>query len=161
MRIMQEEIFGPVVPIITVDDEDEAIELANDSPFGLGASIWTTDKDRGRRIARRIQSGMVWINDHMYSHGAMQTPWGGVKESGLGRAHSHIGFHECVNAKLIAWDPALAKNFWWHPYDASLGEAMNSAASILWGRDADKLGALKRGAKPFAGVVRKTLKRNV
>ena len=161
MRIMREEIFGPVIPIVTVDDEDEAISLANDSPFGLGASVWTGDKDRGRRIARRIQSGMVWINDHMYSHGAMQTPWGGVKESGLGRAHSHIGFHECVNAKLIAWDPALAKNFWWHPYDESLARAMNSAASLLWGRDADKLTALKRGAKPFAGVVRKTLKRNV
>ena len=81
---MREEIFGPVVPVIVVADEAEALERANDSNFGLGASVWTTDRAKGERIARRIESGMVWINDHSYSHGAMQTSWGGVKESGLG-----------------------------------------------------------------------------
>ncbi|MEA2427954.1 MAG: hypothetical protein QOF37_1582, partial [Thermoleophilaceae bacterium] len=79
MRIMREEIFGPVVPIVTVRDEEEAIRLANDSEFGLGASVWTADRDKGRRIARRLDAGMVWLNDHMYSHGAMQCAWGGVK----------------------------------------------------------------------------------
>jgi succinate-semialdehyde dehydrogenase/glutarate-semialdehyde dehydrogenase len=159
MRIMQEEIFGPVVPIVTVESEEEAIRLANDSPFGLGASIWTRDKDKGRRMARRIQSGMVWINDHMYSHGAMQTPWGGVKDSGIGRSHAAFGFHECVNVKHIAWEPGLTGEFWWHPYDESLGKAMDSAASLLWGRDADKLDALKRGLVPFARLGRKMLRR--
>jgi succinate-semialdehyde dehydrogenase/glutarate-semialdehyde dehydrogenase len=159
MRIMQEEIFGPVVPIMTVDSEEEAIAAANDSPFGLGASVWTRDKDKGRRIARRIQSGMVWINDHMYSHGAMQTPWGGVKDSGLGRAHSEVGFHECVNIKHIAYEPGMTRDFWWYPYDESLAKAMNSAASLLWGRDSDRLDALKRGAKPFGRIARKALKR--
>src|SRR5215204_1135059 len=70
MRIMREEIFGSVVPIVTVDSEEEAIALANDSEFGLGASVWTRDRGRGERIAGRIRSGMVWVNDHMYSHGA-------------------------------------------------------------------------------------------
>jgi acyl-CoA reductase-like NAD-dependent aldehyde dehydrogenase len=159
MRIMHEEIFGPVVPIVAVDSEEEAIRLANDSPFGLGASIWTEDRDKGRRIARRIESGMVWINDHMYSHGAMQTPWGGAKDSGVGRAHSSHGFHECVNLKLVAWEPGFAKQFWWHPYGDSLIEAMRSSAKLLYGRDADKLEALRRGAKPLAQVLRKTLQR--
>ena len=100
MRIMREEIFGPVLPIVTVDSEDEAIALANDSEFGLGASVWTMDRAKGERIARELESGMVWINDHMYSHGACQCSWGGVKESGLGRSHSKFGFYECVNIKL-------------------------------------------------------------
>jgi acyl-CoA reductase-like NAD-dependent aldehyde dehydrogenase len=69
MRLMREEIFGPVVPIVTVDSEDEAIALANDSDFGLGASVWTMNRAKGERIARRVQAGMVWVNDHMYSHG--------------------------------------------------------------------------------------------
>ena len=94
---MREEIFGPVLPIVIVDSEEEAIELANDSEFGLGASIWTRDRAKGERMARRIESGMVWINDHSYTHGACQCAWGGVKESGLGRSHSKFGFYECVN----------------------------------------------------------------
>jgi len=150
MRIMREEIFGPVVPIVTVDSEEEAIELANASEFGLGASVWTLDRDKGERIARRLESGMVWINDHMYSHGACQCSWGGVKSSGLGRAHSKFGFYECVNVKLVAWEPSRTRNFWWHPYDSSLGEALHSAAQLLYGRDDDKLGALRRGAGPLA-----------
>ena len=159
MRIMREEIFGPVVPIVTVDSEDEAIRLANDSPFGLGASVWTGDREKGRRVARRIEAGMVWINDHMYSHGAMQTPWGGVKDSGQGRAHSRYGFHECVNLKHIAYEPGLTKDFWWFPYDESLGVAMHNAAKLLYGRDADKAEALRRAAGPLARVLRKTLER--
>src|SRR5439155_2241422 len=72
MRIVREEIFGPVVPIMTVSSEEEAIALTNDSEFGLGASVWTLDRGKGERIARRIEAGSVWINDHMYSHGAWQ-----------------------------------------------------------------------------------------
>ena len=91
MRIMREEIFGPVLPIIVVDSEQEALTLANDSEFGLGASVWTSDRDKGERLAAEIEAGMVWINDHMFSHGACQCAWGGVKESGLGRTHSKFG----------------------------------------------------------------------
>ena len=159
MRIMREEIFGPVVPIVTVDSEDEAISLANDSEFGLGTSVWTLDRPKGERIARRIQSGMVWINDHMYSHGACQCSWGGVKDSGLGRAHSKFGFYECVNVKLLAWEPSRTRNFWWHPYDESLGEAMHASAELLYGRDDDKLSALRRGARPLMKVAAKMFRR--
>ena len=91
---------------MTVDTEQEAIALANDSQFGLGASVWTLDRAKGERIADRIQSGMVWINDHSYTHGACQCSWGGVKDSGLGRSHSKFGFYECVNIKLVSWEPS-------------------------------------------------------
>ncbi|MBA2506767.1 MAG: aldehyde dehydrogenase family protein, partial [Thermoleophilaceae bacterium] len=158
MRIMREEIFGPVVPIVTVDSEEEAIELANDSEFGLGASVWTLDRARGERIAHRIESGMVWINDHMYTHGACQCSWGGVKNSGLGRSHSKFGFYECVNIRLLTWEPSIARNFWWHPYDANLGKGLDAAASLLYGRDKDKLGALRRGVLPLAKVGARSLK---
>jgi acyl-CoA reductase-like NAD-dependent aldehyde dehydrogenase len=159
MRIMREEIFGPVVPIVEVRDEEEAIALANDSEFGLGASVWTVDRDKARRIARRIESGMVWINDHMYSHGAIQTAWGGVKSSGIGRAHSRFGFYECVNVKHVAWEPGRLRNFWWHPYDESLGRAVHASAQLLYGRDEDKRGALRDGAGSLARMGRKMLGR--
>jgi succinate-semialdehyde dehydrogenase/glutarate-semialdehyde dehydrogenase len=155
MRIMREEIFGPVVPIVEVSSEEEAIALANDSEFGLGASVWTLDRAKGERIARRIEAGSVWINDHMYSHGAVQTSWGGVKQSGVGRSHSKFGFYECVNVKHVAWDPSRTRNFWWHPYDESLGTALHAAAQLLYGRDEDKRAALKRGAVPLAKLGRK------
>ena len=158
MRIMREEIFGPVVPVITVESEDEAIALANDSEFGLGASVWTMDRKRGDRIARRLQAGMVWINDHMYSHGACSCSWGGVKDSGLGRSHSKFGFYECVNVKLLSWEPSRTRNFWWHPYDGALGRAMHSSAHLLYGREDDKAGALRRGAPAFASLTRKMLR---
>jgi acyl-CoA reductase-like NAD-dependent aldehyde dehydrogenase len=158
MRIMREEIFGPVVPIVTVACEDEAIGLANDSEFGLGASVWTMNRAKGERIAGRIQSGMVWINDHMFSHGACSCSWGGVKQSGLGRSHSKFGLWECVNIKLVTWEPSRTRDFWWHPYDESLGTAMSTSARLLYGRDADKPGALRRGLFPLLRVGRRTLR---
>jgi succinate-semialdehyde dehydrogenase/glutarate-semialdehyde dehydrogenase len=159
MRVMKEEIFGPVVPVIVVRDEVEAVERANDSDFGLGASVWTTDRAKGDRIARRIESGMVWINDHSFSHGAMQTPWGGVKDSGLGRSHSKFGLYECVNVKHVAWEPGLARPFWWQPYDETLGSALRSAARLLYGRNGTRLRGLREGALPLAKVGVRTLRK--
>jgi succinate-semialdehyde dehydrogenase/glutarate-semialdehyde dehydrogenase len=159
MRIMREEIFGPVLPIVTVDSEDEAIALANDSEFGLGASVWTTDRARGDRIARRLESGMAWINDHMYTHATCSCAWGGVKDSGLGRSHSKFGFYECVNVKQLSYEPGLTRNFFWHPYDASLGATLHQAARLLYGRDADKPEALRRAVRPAARVAAKMLRR--
>jgi acyl-CoA reductase-like NAD-dependent aldehyde dehydrogenase len=159
MRIMREEIFGPVVPIVEVADEEEAIRLANDSSFGLGASIWTCDRARGERMARRVEAGMVWLNDHMYSHGACACAWGGVKESGLGRVHSTFGFHECVNVKLVAWEPSRVRDFWWYPYDETVSAAVRSGVQLLYGRDADKPGALREGVRPLARLARRTLRR--
>jgi succinate-semialdehyde dehydrogenase/glutarate-semialdehyde dehydrogenase len=159
MRIMREEVFGPVLPIVTVEDEQEAIELANDSEFGLGASVWTKDRQKGERIARRIQSGMVWVNDHSFSHGACQCAWGGVKDSGVGRSHSKFGFYECVNIKMNAWEPGITRDFWWHPYDRALGEAVRASASLLYGKGAERTKALRDGAVPLLKVGRRTLKK--
>ncbi|HEX7059808.1 MAG TPA: aldehyde dehydrogenase family protein [Solirubrobacterales bacterium] len=159
MRIMKEEVFGPVLPIVVVDSEQEAIDLANDSEFGLGASVWTKDRQKGERIARRIESGMVWVNDHSFSHGACQCAWGGVKDSGVGRSHSKFGFYECVNIKMNAWEPGLARNFWWHPYDRTLGEAVRASAKLLYGRGATRTKALREGAGPLLKVGARTLKK--
>ena len=160
MRLMHEEIFGPVVPVIVVADEAEALERANDSNFGLGASVWTADRAKGERIARRIESGMVWINDHSYSHGAAQCSWGGVKDSGIGRSHSKFGFYECVNVKHIAWEPGLVRDFWWQPYDETLGSALRSSARLLYGRNGARLRALREGLVPLAKVGARTLRRD-
>ena len=149
MRIMREEIFGPVLPIVIVDSEDQAVELANDSDFGLGASVWTSDRSKGERIARELEAGMVWINDHMFSHGACQCSWGGVKDSGLGRTHSKFGLYECVNIKLRVWDSSAIRDPWWHPYDETVGSALRQAATILYGRPSIRAGALRAGAGPL------------
>ena len=159
MRIMKEEIFGPVLPIVTVPSEEEAIELANDSEFGLGASVWTRDREKGERIATQIQSGMVWINDHSFSHGACQCSWGGVKDSGLGRSHSKFGFYECVNIKLVAWEPGRTRDFWWQPYDQTLGKAVQSSARLLYGRNGGRLKALREGIGPLLKVTRRTMQK--
>ena len=159
MRIMKEEIFGPVLPIVTVSSESEAIELANDSQFGLGASVWTRDQGKGERMARQIESGMVWTNDHSFSHGACQCAWGGVKDSGLGRSHSKFGFYECVNVKQTSYEPGWTRDFWWQPYDAELGQAIRSSAQLLYGRNGKRLDALKEGAGALVNVGRKTLRK--
>ena len=145
MRIMKEEIFGPVVPVVIVESEEEAIELANDSEFGLGASVWTRDRRKGERIARRIRSGMVWINDHAYTHAAVQCAWGGVKDSGLGRAHSKFGFYECAEIKTVTWNSSRSRDFWWHPYDDTLGEAVRASAGLLYGGNGSKVKILRDG----------------
>jgi acyl-CoA reductase-like NAD-dependent aldehyde dehydrogenase len=152
MRIMREEIFGPVLPVVVVESEDEAVALANDSQFGLGASVWTSDRRKGELMARELQAGMVWINDHMFSHGACQCSWGGIKQSGLGRTHSKFGLYECVNIKLRVWEPSAVKNAWWHPYDETLGRALRQAATVLYGRPSIRAGALKDGLQPLLRV---------
>jgi acyl-CoA reductase-like NAD-dependent aldehyde dehydrogenase len=149
MRIMREEIFGPVLPIVVVDSEADAIALANDSDFGLGASVWTSDRGRGERMACELESGMVWINDHMFTHGACQCAWGGVKESGLGRTHSKFGLYECVNIKLRVWESSTLRNPWWHPYDETLGQALRQSAALLYGRPSIRAAALRSGAAPL------------
>ncbi len=159
MRIMKEEIFGPVLPVMTVESEQEAIELANDSEFGLGASVWTKDRAKGERMAHQIESGMVWVNDHSFSHGACQCAWGGVKDSGLGRSHSKFGFYECVNIKQLAWEPGWTRDLWWQPYDRKLGDAIRSSAQILYSRNGNRLAALREGIRPLVEVTRRTMQK--
>ena len=99
MRIFDEETFGPVTAVIEAADEDEAIKLANLSSFGLGASVWTTDRERGERIAGEIESGMVFINGMVKSDSRL--PFGGIKNSGYGRELSAVGIREFVNQKTV------------------------------------------------------------
>jgi succinate-semialdehyde dehydrogenase/glutarate-semialdehyde dehydrogenase len=159
MRIMREEVFGPVLPITIVADEEEAIERANDSEFGLGASIWTKNRAKGERMARRIESGMVWINDHSFSHGTCQCSWGGVKDSGIGRSHSKFGFYECSNVKVVTWEPGLARDFWWHPYDETLGQAIRASARLIYGRNGRRLRALREGGPSILKVGARLLRK--
>jgi succinate-semialdehyde dehydrogenase / glutarate-semialdehyde dehydrogenase len=99
MSAFDEEIFGPIASVISVKDENEAVSVANMSRYGLGASVWTTDKERGESVARRIDSGCVFVNSLMRSD--QRLPFGGVKKSGYGRELSELGIKEFVNAKTI------------------------------------------------------------
>jgi succinate-semialdehyde dehydrogenase/glutarate-semialdehyde dehydrogenase len=104
--IFTQELFGPVASVYVVDSEDEAIELANGTPFGLGGSVFTGDLARGRRIAARIESGMVFVNHPTWT--APELPFGGVKNSGYGRELSELGFGEFVNRRLVSVSPVGA-----------------------------------------------------
>jgi succinate-semialdehyde dehydrogenase/glutarate-semialdehyde dehydrogenase len=99
MPVASEEVFGPIAPVLTVKDEDEAIAVANSTEFGLGGSVWTKDLERGLRVARRIEAGTVFVNSIVKSDPRM--PFGGIKRSGLGRELSKYGLREFVNVKGI------------------------------------------------------------
>ena len=116
MKVMTEETFGPLLPVMAFDGEQEAVRLANDSRYGLGASVWTRDRRRARMLAERIDAGMAWVNDHAYSHGLAQLPWGGVKSSGGGVTHSKFGFYDMVEKRLVGEDSGRLPSGWWYPY---------------------------------------------
>ncbi|EMI17408.1 succinate-semialdehyde dehydrogenase [Rhodopirellula maiorica SM1] len=99
MPTFDQELFGPVASVYVVKDEDEAIELANHSSYGLGGSVYTKDIDRGRRVAERVETGMMFVNQPTNSQAEL--PFGGIKNSGYGRELSHLGILEFVNKKLI------------------------------------------------------------
>ncbi len=96
--VYYEELFGPVAVFYTVKNEQEAIDLANDSPFGLGCSVFTQDVERGRQVANKIDTGMVFINHQTWTQADL--PFGGTKGSGYGRELSELGMDEFVNKKL-------------------------------------------------------------
>ena len=99
MDIVREEVFGPAAPIIVVENEEQAVREANNSEFGLGASIWTNNIERGVKIARQIESGLVSVNEMVRSDPRL--PFGGVKKSGIGRELSEFGIREFVNIKSV------------------------------------------------------------
>jgi succinate-semialdehyde dehydrogenase/glutarate-semialdehyde dehydrogenase len=124
MKLFQEETFGPILAIQTVRDAEEAIYLANDSPFALAASVWTADKHRGEAIAHRLRAGAVMVNDAISYFGIAEAPHGGCGTSGWGRTHGKAGLLEMVQTKYIDVD-RLPRNEkpWWYRYGADLERA--------------------------------------
>jgi succinate-semialdehyde dehydrogenase/glutarate-semialdehyde dehydrogenase len=122
MKLMRDETFGPVLPIMTFKSDEEAIRLANDSIYGLTASVFTSDIARGKRLAEKIDAGTVMVNEVVYTHAVAQTPWGGVKQSGYGRTHGGLGLLELVSAQHIHLNamPRVA-DVWWFPYTKRAG----------------------------------------
>ena len=132
MTIMRDETFGPVLPVMTFKTEEEAIRLANDSVFGLTASIWTKDIARGRRLAERIEAGTVMINEVLYTHGIAQTPWGGIKESGYGRTHGRMGLLELVTPRHIHVNRiSFLPDLWWFRYDPAAQKLFQGLATYF------------------------------
>jgi acyl-CoA reductase-like NAD-dependent aldehyde dehydrogenase len=117
MKAMTEETFGPTLPIMKVRDAEEAIRLANDSPFGLSGSVWTKDVARGEAVARRVQSGAVDVNDVMMNYSALELPMGGWKASGLGSRHGAGGIRKyCAMQTILVTRFALKKDVHMFPY---------------------------------------------
>lgn len=114
MAIMREECFGPVAPIMKVRNFEEAIERANDSPFGLGASVFTTSLEEAMEAAERLESGMVWVNNPMIDNDAL--PFGGWKNSGMGRELSRLGLDAFRRSKMVIIDHKPVRQGWWYPY---------------------------------------------
>jgi acyl-CoA reductase-like NAD-dependent aldehyde dehydrogenase len=108
MRIASEEVFGPIAPVIIAEDEKEAMKVANDSKYGLGASIWTQDLDKAERMSRAIESGIVTVNNVVISD--PRVPFGGIKNSGFGRELSKYGMLEFVNIKSVRFYDQLIHN---------------------------------------------------
>jgi succinate-semialdehyde dehydrogenase/glutarate-semialdehyde dehydrogenase len=150
MQIMRDETFGPVLPVMPFDTDDEAIQLANDSEFGLAASVWTRDRVRGESLARRIQAGTVMLNDAVACFGISEAPHGGVKASGLGRTNGCFGLEEMVRIKYIDSDrlPRI-KQVWWYGYGEQFSRQMNGFVDLMFARG---LRQKLRGALESAGA---------
>jgi succinate-semialdehyde dehydrogenase/glutarate-semialdehyde dehydrogenase len=143
MRIMDEEIFGPVLPIVDVDDEREAVRQANASPLGLGASIWTRDTDRAEQLARLLHAGMVWINDGLYTHVSPDAPWGGIKDSGYGRMHSAVELRDLVYIKNIGVNKQQ-EQVWNYPYSQAAIEYIRGGIEFVHGAASGKVDAMRK-----------------
>jgi succinate-semialdehyde dehydrogenase/glutarate-semialdehyde dehydrogenase len=145
-RILSEETFGPVLPIMSFENDEQAIAMANDSEFGLSASIWTRNRARGEAIAARIDAGTVMVNDVLTCFGTSEAPHGGVKSSGLGRTHGRLGLEEMVRQKYVDSDllPSIPK-VWWYGYGVEFQKQMRGFVDLLFSRDLGKraAGAIK------------------
>ncbi len=134
-RVLREETFGPLLPVVRVSDADEAVALANASEFGLSASVWTRDSARGAAIARRLQAGTVAVNDAIIVAGMTDVPHGGVKQSGHGRAHARAGLEECVRTKTTVVDQFSSwRQAWWFGYGSGTRDGVDAFVRFAHGR---------------------------
>jgi len=135
MKCMTEETFGPTMPIIKVKDADEAIRLANDSPYGLAGSVFSKDIERGERVARQIESGAVCVNEAMTNYLALELPMGGWKTSGVGHRHGAGGIRKYARTQAILISRLHGKReLTWFPYKAKNTERLLKMFRLMWGR---------------------------
>jgi len=153
MKVLQEETFGPLLPVVPVRNVDEAIALANATPYGLSASVWTRDLNRGREVAQRIDAGAVSINDAISYFGSCEAPNRGAKASGYGCTHGREGLMEMTRSKYLNLEPvSFLKKPWWFSYNTKLLAQLNHfsifqfSRSLLsrWRSAPAVLGLLKR-----------------
>jgi succinate-semialdehyde dehydrogenase/glutarate-semialdehyde dehydrogenase len=137
MEIMRRETFGPVLPIMRVGDEAEALRLANDTSYGLNANVWTRDRRRGVELAKQIVqivSGAVVINDCMTTYGVSEAPFGGRRESGIGQVNGEVGLRSYCHAQAILVDRfGSSSEFLWYPYGARKTRRLARLMRTLWG----------------------------
>jgi acyl-CoA reductase-like NAD-dependent aldehyde dehydrogenase len=135
MLVMQEETFGPVVPVMAVRDADEALRLANDSPYGLNASVWTRDVARGVALAQRIESGNACVNECLVSAGVPGLPFGGVKQSGVGTRHGGAeGLRQfCVRQAILIEARRRTTEPTWFPYSTARARQIERIMAVLYG----------------------------
>ncbi len=134
MTVMREEIFGPIVPIMRVESEEEAVRLANDSHLGLNAYVFTKDREHGRRLASRIQAGSVLVNDVILNGGMPETPFGGIKQSGFGRVMGKDSLREFCNVKHVNVDRLTPPSEpLWYPYTERSFSVLRKAVRAVFG----------------------------
>jgi acyl-CoA reductase-like NAD-dependent aldehyde dehydrogenase len=140
MLVMRDETFGPILPIMRVRTEEDALALANQSRYGLNANVWTRNKRRGTRLAKAIESGCVVVNDCMVSYGVAESPFGGVKDSGIGRVNGRQGLESYCHTQSILIDRFGGRREpLWYPYSARKLGAMKRVLKAVWGTSLGKL----------------------
>jgi acyl-CoA reductase-like NAD-dependent aldehyde dehydrogenase len=155
MQIMREETFGPVLPVMPFDNDGEAVRLANESEYGLAASVWTRDRVRGEAIARKLHAGTVMVNDVVSCFGISEAPHGGVKSSGIGRTHGRFGLEEMVRIKYLDSDrlPRM-KRVWWYGYGEKFTRQMEGFIDFQFAEGFVK--RLRGGLKAVGAVMKIT-----
>ena len=146
---VRDETFGPVMPVMAFADDDQAVKLANDTAYGLTASVWSRDIQAAQRMAGNIRAGTVMVNECVYTHAIAQTPWGGIKASGFGKSHSRFGLREMVLLRHLHTNHSLRKDLWWFPYDAALVRSFKTLAKFLTGDIFSKMKALPEFIRLF------------